>query len=415
MPKPRFRDKQSFYPPKNNKFVIWFVKLLMPFVRKILLGNLKLKVSDSDLKRLKELAKGPLLLLPNHPTEDDPYVFLELARRSGLIFNSVAAREVFDWNGGLRGLFFQWLGSYSVIRGAADRESFKTSRELLVKGRHPLIIFIEGEITNENDTLIPFEPGVVQLGFWAQEELQKKPEANGLNLMPVAIKYFYDPGAELAIKQSLERLEKALNLQRATNEPAYVRLQKIGGKVLGLQEKRLNIASSASSVNERIEAVKEKVLSKLETFLDLLKVGSSSLDRIRAIRNRMDKNIYAYCEPREPLSDYEEALLEQGRNQYKEFYDELERLVNFLVLHEGYIPQKEAPERFIEVLRRLEWEVLGAPKINYGRTALLKFGETINLKNHFERYTTDRKKTVVTLAAALEDNMRNLLSNMQQA
>ncbi|MDX1919204.1 MAG: 1-acyl-sn-glycerol-3-phosphate acyltransferase [Candidatus Caenarcaniphilales bacterium] len=234
--------KSSFYPPKLNLTFVRFVHALIPSFCELALNGLSVNISEDDLKKISELKDKHLLLLPNHPTEDDPYVFLEISRQLASPMNSVAAREAFDWNGGLRGKAFQALGCYSLIRGAPDRESFMTTKSLLLEGERPLVIFIEGEISNQNDIVIPFEPGVVQLAFKAQEELQAKSES--IHLLPVAIKYKYQKGIETQIIKSIKRLEQDTGCKvsdKTSVEELVERIRVIGVKVLAVQERRLGL------------------------------------------------------------------------------------------------------------------------------------------------------------------------------
>src|SRR6185295_10298825 len=110
------------------------------------------------------------IICPNHPSHSDPESMFAFSAITGEDFNFLAAREIFDYNNGWNGWVIQHLGVYSVVRGACDRESFKTTKSLLVSGKKKLVIFPEGEISNQNDTLMTLESGVAQMGFWALDE-----------------------------------------------------------------------------------------------------------------------------------------------------------------------------------------------------------------------------------------------------
>jgi 1-acyl-sn-glycerol-3-phosphate acyltransferase len=403
--------------------MVHLFKALLPFLMKTVLGGLSVEISKADLERLKEYEGRPMLLLPNHPTYLDPYVMFELSKRLGETFQYVCARELFDLDRGLRGKIFQSLGVYSVIRGAADRESFRTSKEILAKGLNRLVIFIEGEVSHENDTLIPFEPGVIQLAFWALEERlrQAKKDPSALStgspdvyLAPVAIKYIMKSPCHQAIEQSIHQLTTAVGLSLPADMPRYQKILEIGQTVLTIQEKRLNLhPSPEDSITERLERFKDRLLTKMELFLDIaVPPQTTILDRIRAIRNAMDKQIYTYQDP-PSLSPYAERMLEHVRLEFQEFYLELEKVVNMLVLKEGYIHENETPERYVDVLRRLEREVFGKPLINPPRTAVIKVGNIQNLMEAYPAYETSKKQTVQGIANQLEAEMYTLLDKIQ--
>jgi len=373
---------------------------------------LEVYISPEDLNKLKEVKNKRPLLLPNHPSEDDPYVIFELAKLLGQSFYTVAAREVFDWHWGLRGKLFQWTGTYSLIRGTSDRDSFKTTKEILIRGERPLVIFIEGEISNENDTLIPFEPVVVQLAFWAQEELVEKENSGEVNLVPLALKYFYKGNVDKVMDKAISGLEAALKLKRLASDDIFERLMEVAMKVLSLREKQLNLPDNAElTLDERIKRVKEKMLNRLENFLDIsVPLNMSLLDRTRVIRNQIDKVSYHYKDPAE-LTDYERNNLKRNKKLYASFYNELDRLANFIVLRDGYIAANKRPERFIELIKRLEKEIYGRIKISHPRECVVQVGEALNLKTLLEDYKNNKKPTLQKLASQLELNTNTMLQN----
>ena len=72
-----------------------------------------------------------------------------LSKRLSQWYYYMTARETYDKGKfkGLCGLLLQWLGAYSIVRGTADRNAFRTTREILTKGDAPIVIFGEGEIS----------------------------------------------------------------------------------------------------------------------------------------------------------------------------------------------------------------------------------------------------------------------------
>jgi 1-acyl-sn-glycerol-3-phosphate acyltransferase len=296
------------------------------------------------------------------------------------------------------------MGAYSLIRGVPDRESFMMTKKLLIEGLRPLVIFIEGEISNQNDLLMPFESGVIQLAFKAQEEI-----SDSVKLLPIALKYTYEEGVEKEIKRAIIALEQATNI-KSTSEDLIERIRNIGEKVLQIQEKRFSLSPSKElTLTERIKIVKEKILDAMEDFLGIREHSPSEfLDRIRKVRNHMDKLAHSYNKPDE-LSFYEERIIEHLRKTYAEFYDELDRLVNFLIFDGDYLTKKATPERFVEIIKRLEREIYGHPKFSHPRTAQVRLGEVIDLKDHLETYLSNKKAIVKSITNQLELTISNLL------
>jgi hypothetical protein len=87
--------------------------------------------------------------------------------------------------------------------------------------------------------------------------------------------------------------------------------------------------------------------------------------------------------------------------------------VYFLTYDESYLKESQTPERYIDVIRRLEREVFGDAKLVYPRVAQVKVGNIVNLKAHFAEYETNKKEFVKIMANNLEENMWALLHAMR--
>ncbi|MEB3286191.1 MAG: 1-acyl-sn-glycerol-3-phosphate acyltransferase [Vampirovibrionales bacterium] len=448
-------SKTAFRPPKLTPMVVNTVKTLLPWMMGLPSFAIKTVFEPQDIQTLKQYQGQRLLLLPNHPSSEDPLILMDLSRHVGAMFNYVAAREVFELYHGVNGWLLQHCGVYSVIRGKADRESFKTTRGLLAKGERPLVVFIEGEVSSENETLIPFEGGVLQLAFWALEDIKKEdikkegikphsPHANPsettlppLNAALVALKYFYDDGVLPVVDRALSHLEKATGLEDRSGQDAYLRFQALGAVVLSVHEKALNIsAKETDTITRRVERVKERLLGQMERYLDLFPQEEQSyLERIRAARNRIDVLVYSY-EDTDEFSDYERHSLEMRQKTFSGFYQHLGSLVNFLTFQEGRVigrsslhaPEAEdvesfddvesqreyQPERLMELVHRLEKEILGQVVTHHPRTAVVKLGKIHNLSDYYPAYLGDKKKTVLDLTDELEAEMGGYLREIQK-
>ncbi len=417
---------RTFMSPIINPLVVAGVRFMLPFLFRHLSGRLSIHISQQDLARLKAYQNQRMLLLPNHPTGEEPLVLFEIARRLNEVFHFVAAREVFDWEHGFRGWLLRRVGAYSVIRGAADRESFMTSKKILMEGLHRLVIFIEGEISRGNETLIPFESGVIQLAFWAQEGLVKEAvkqarsgsepaavAAPPIYIAPVGIKYFFAPGFEPTVEQALQRLEVAVGLKRNARQDWYERIGAVGEVVLRVQEALHHVTPHPeASFTERVETIRGRMLQKMELFLDITPPsGASTLNRLREIRNTMDHLIHTYEDPTD-LTDYQRRMVEHLRIALSEFYTDLDRVVYFLTYDEAYLRESRSPERFIEMVCRLEREVYGEVRLRHPRVAVLKVGEVRNLQACYPDYERDKKGYVRHLAAELEEDMRAMILGM---
>jgi hypothetical protein len=378
-------------------------------------GGIEVVTRNEDLARLRTLKRQRVLLCPNHPTHFDPMVMIELSTRVGEDFNYVAAREVFDRQKGWNGWMIQRCGVYSLTRGAVDRESFAMTQKILTEGKNWLVIFIEGEVSMENDAVIPFEAGVMSLALRTQDKLCQA-QGPPLHVAAVAMKARYRPGLETAIDAALRRLEQTLGLsagEGSTWEQFRQRIRRVGGALLSSVEKTYLLSPKPDdSLDARMNVLKQRLLAKIEAHLDLAAGKDASvLDRVRAARNRMDRIVHAYGDAEENASLYEERLLRQRRQTYEEFYGDLGRIINFLTLRGDYL-DKASPERFAEVIIRLEQEILGKPQLVYPRQVLVRVGEIRDLRQKLPSFQKDKRAASVELTHELEEEMIGLLRQM---
>jgi 1-acyl-sn-glycerol-3-phosphate acyltransferase len=420
-------SRAAFLPPKVNPLVLGLARRLLPTMFRRYAGGLEVRISEADLGRRRTHKRQRLLLLPNHPTHYDPMVMMEVSSRLEEDFLFVAAREVFDRDRGFHGWLLQRCGVYSLIRGAVDRESFALTQKILQEGKNWLVIFIEGEVSMENDTVIPFEAGVLSLALRSQHALAEGTSAGGetppIHVGPVAMKTRYKPGVEGAITRAIAVLEERVGLGAADRRAAErfesweqlrSRIDRIGGAVLqAVEQAYLMTPAKGATVDERIDALRSRMLSKMESFLEIPTPPAGPraptlLDRVRTIRNKMDRIVHAYGEVAEAASAYERRQLELRRQAFVDFYADLGRLVNFLTLRGDYLATA-TPERFAEVVLRLEQEILGKPRLVYPRTVDVQVGELVNLRDHLPAYARDKKKTAAELAERLEMEMTTLL------
>ena len=154
---------------------------------------------------LRSIRDDRLLYFSNHPTTSEPPVAYYVANVMGARFQFMAARQVFEWGGGLVGKFISSIGAFSVLAGAADRESIKMSRAILSQPRGKLVLYPEGEPTSgENDNLLPFQQGAAQLGIWALEDARKSDPSADVTVLPTFVKYVMT-GTEAHLRADLHQ------------------------------------------------------------------------------------------------------------------------------------------------------------------------------------------------------------------
>jgi 1-acyl-sn-glycerol-3-phosphate acyltransferase len=379
----------QFLPPKLNPVFTRIVQSLTPALS--YWGyRLQLKVAAEDIEKIKAIERERIVYLPNHPTLDDGIPVFLLSARLGQLFHYIIAYESFK---GLLGKFLQRIGAYSIRRGVGDRASVVQTLKLLQQPACKLVIFPEGGCSYQNDTVIPFRSGAVELSLKALAQLAKH-EATIPNfyLVPVSLKYRYTTSMNSAIEQTLQKLETALDIE-STHTDSYQRLRSISHRVLSNLEAEYQLQCNRESLdwNQRIAELKIRVLEWCETELDL--IPNPQLP----IRERVYK-IQATLESLNCNSDKISETI------YHQIARATVRLLNFDAIYDGYVAAEPTPERFLDTLNRLEREVFNVdrPALKGHRHAYLRLGDPLNLKDYFSLDRQDREMTAISLTQQIQ-------------
>jgi 1-acyl-sn-glycerol-3-phosphate acyltransferase len=402
----------DFKPPKPNTALIQVAKGLVPLVNRLFLKGLTLDVDAESIDRLRRIDGHPTVLAPNHAARADPAVMFFLSKRLSQQYYYMTARETYGTGkfGGLRGFLMQRFGAYSIVRGTADRNAFRTTRELLSEGNASLVIFAEGEISRQNDTVMRFERGIVQLCFWALDDMAKAEVDKPLYMVPIGIKYQYPQDMWDDIDTALTELERNI-LPAADRTPMerYERLRRIGiavFKTLAAEYKYK--VDETVPLDVHIQKMKEQILSHAEQIMGI-RSDADVLTRVRALKNLVDAEVY---KDSEQMTEYERKIHEELLQKFQRFHPDLERLINFITISDGYVAEERSPERFLEVIVRLEREVFGASKMRGPRVASVRVGEPKNLREYYDTYKAQKRETVEQITLELETTVQTLVTGV---
>ena len=402
----------TFRPPKNNRLLIGLAKGVLPLVLRLALKIVKVEVTEADLRRLRDLKRLRVVLTPSHGAAVEPYILFHLSKLLCQEFNYVAAKEGFERRPAL-GLLIQRLGAFSIVRGTADRKSFRMTQKILVEGKRWLVIFPEGEVSGQNDTLMPFQQGVAQFAFWACEDLAKRGEVPPLYFVPMAIKLVYLRDMDPTIDRSLQKLERRLFITRNPQSLSlYDRLRRVGEAVLSAIEKKYNVRPGKDTdLNQRVQHMKELIVSRIETELGVSsRPEQPLLDRIRFLFNMVDRIVLS--DPQG--SEYEQQLPERRQKQAQGLYEDLWQVLRFIAVHDGYVRESPTAERFLDLLGMLEWEVFERRPIWGPRKTIVKIGEPLNVAAHFPRYQADKRGALEEVAMSLESSVLQMLAELNR-
>ncbi len=386
------------------------VRLYCPLLLRQTLKVAQVSLPEADRARLLALGRDRAVLAPNHPGHEPEIVF-QLSTMLGQEYNFLAAKEVFQ-HSWLQGFVVSRTGCYSIVRGANDRESFKTTRDLIAKGARWLVMFPEGQDHYHSDMLTPFQPGVVQLCFWGVDKLATESAEAPLPpvwLVPMFIRYHFLRDMLPAIDASLARLESALKLSVSPSGlHFYDRLGEVGLKLLAANEERYNVRPPAdATMNERLNTLRELLINRVASSLGVKapRADQPLRDRLRDLFNALDR---VADEPNEG-SAYSKDLAREQERLMAGLYRELDRVLGFVSVSEDYALGRPVQERFCDVLGRLEREVLGRERFFGPQRAVIRVGEPINLSEHYPRYLADKRAVVQELTLDLEARVRGLL------
>lgn len=383
---------------------------------KYALHDTQVELVPGAVERFGTVAGKRGMICPNHSNRHDPQVMFAFARVVKEDFNFIAAREVFDWSRGWNGWWLQHLGAYSVVRGAADRESFKMSRKIITEGKKKLVLFPEGEISRQNDTLMALESGAAQLCFWAVEELSKT-NSNGdmpswpICLLPVAIKYTFRTDVRHALEKSVSVLEEKVGLTQPTDKGLVERVRAVAHTLLVALENEYDCKpKDGEPLNNRITNLRAHILKNAANHLRVeLPANAKQLDSVRVIRNTLDD--FIYCDEA-PKSEYQRRLHDEKGSIIRGLYRDLDRVVNFIAIYEGYLGETASQERFADILDRLETEIMGGePSFHGPRQVLVDVGSAIDMSARFADYKKDKRSV---LQATTEEVSNQLCTMLQK-
>lgn len=392
----------EFYPPQQNIQLVRMLQLWSAIAGRIFY-HLTLEVSPESIEKLRSLRDHRLLLLPNHPTFHDWITLFLLSAKTKDAFYYMAAHERFQ---GRSGQFLQQIGAYSIRRGLGDRPSIQQTIDLLMQPRCRLVIFPEGGCSFQNDTVMPFRSGAIQVGLQAIARLVKSghPPAD-LYAVPIAIKYRYTGNMNRVVHQTLLELETALHLPTETDASSdrfYDRLRTVAERVMVEVETDYQLHDEAIAQmdwNRRIERIRNHILDACERQLDIVPPPGQPL------RERVYRIQYV-------LESRAEAIAQDNFWTYESIHKAAARLLNFNAIYDGYVAAAPTPERFLDTLVRLERERfnIGEPVPKAHRRAIVQVGEPVNLRDYFDAYQHQRASTVDHLAQQLQQQVQALLN-----
>jgi 1-acyl-sn-glycerol-3-phosphate acyltransferase len=396
---------EPFIPPGFSLPLLWTLDISFPILAKLIQNLEEIEISSEDRQYLRTLRNKRLIYASNHPTTTEPIVTYYVANVMGSRFNYMASRQVFDWGNGLVGKFIQNVGAFSVLPGASDKESIRTARKILSNPQGKLVLFPEGEPTSgENDNLMPFQPGIAQLAFWAYEDVIKSEPNEDIVILPAFVKYIMK-GTDAQIKgdlhQSLKKIEAQLGID-PKNKNLLRRFLTIGRVLLEQAEKTYQILPETDKGwDYRIGRIRHQILDNVAEKLKITGYNKDThaIDKLRYLLSIAEMITVQYPDPRLPKITPNE--LEWMKRECLKAY-------NFISIHTEYLISYPTAERMYEWLKHFEEYLFGESKFR-PRKAVVRFRPVISIKEHYPEYQKSKKNAVKELTSKMKREIQILL------
>ncbi len=360
-------------------------------------NRVTLQADPGSLKTLTHLSGDRVLLMANHPTYYDDWITIfALSAKLRKAYHYLAAHERFR---GLEGKLIQRLGAYSIRRGLGDRPSVAMTRELLMKPECHLVIFPEGGCSYQNDTVMPFRIGAIQIALQSLSRFQRQQQPlPDLYAVPISIKYRYTQDMRPIIERTLNGLETKLALIPKPASTHYQRLRTVAEHLMVSFEKTYDLPpleSSSLTLNDRIHRLRNHLVDSCETRLSI----PSCPDK--PVRERVYKI-------QSVLEEKAETLASENFWNYDLMHQIAVNLLNFDAIYDGYVAASPTSERFLDTLIRLERYVFNIdyPPPKAHRRVMVQVGEPINLRHYYDQYLGDRTQTVQHITHKIQDTVQ---------
>ncbi|MEM9479256.1 MAG: 1-acyl-sn-glycerol-3-phosphate acyltransferase [Verrucomicrobiota bacterium] len=397
-----FKDAPyRFYPAKPNPLVMWIGRRLN---RKFFLPGEENRVQGVEVSGALEAVRAirkkreRVLFIPNHSTQSDPYLMMEVQRQLGVPSCFMAAYDVFLDNGPFRAWVMQQIGCFSVDRDSSDSRAMKAALEVMTRGKYALTIFPEGNVYLTNDKVKPFLEGAAFLAFKAQKELGDEP----IHAVPVSIKLTHLADVRSKVMNRLRELAREAETEFDESAPPLSELARIGSlhvnealRERGYLKSGDEITAEGGDLHERLKEVAGEIIGKLEEKMELsARPKDDVTTRFRKLRSAIHQ---IRVDPDKSTKHRVAAA----------WADEAILALRILGYSEPYVAENPTLDRFSETVNKLMQDVYSEPRNPIGdRKALVEVGEPMALPERLEAASGKMRIAARDLTADLEASVQ---------
>lgn len=395
----------DFKPPKPNRAVIGLCQTLFAgYLAHV--AKLSLVIEPASRPVLNSLGDKTVVFFMNHPDRQDPLAIIALADYLREPLFTVVAREVFDWDHGMRGWLFQHIGCYSVTRGAIDVRSIRTTSKLLKDGGHKLMVFPEAHITGDNDTVHELQSSFVHILLDTQTEIMKRGKSNDIHVVPVSVRYTLDTDLESSLSNLMWRIEKKLGLENENLPAMRQRVTNAAVELLKSLSHQCGLLTHSSELTKWSLELVDQICTRMSLFVGVdARKYDSRQQWLHCLRHAISKHIEL------PVKEgaYQRGNKLHCDKIYRRFLADLDRIERLMILHR--ITRHELND--IQVCRIadfLECETLGRMTAKGHQSATLQVGQPIEVRPYAELYRASKAAAIRQLTIRSQRELQSALS-----
>jgi Acyltransferase len=392
----------QFIPPRHSRFWFWAGGYYNRF-----LMTREQRIAEIDATRIDGLGAlvergDSVLITPNHADHADAYVLYELSRRMNTPFTYMAAYQIFT---GMARWVLPRVGVFSVDREGADLSAFKAAVNLLAEGKHPLVIFPEGEIYRVAERLTPLREGAFAIAAAAARKLEGS--GRKLWIVPAGVCYRFVEGHDPlpALGSLMDRLETRFTWRVQSSQPLAERILHYADGILSLKEVEYLGSPSHGTFKERAANLIEGILAAIEERRLKGRRPATVPERVKELRRACLETL-----EQEPVPRNSPASI-GARHDLEDLF-----LVIQIFSYPGdYVRMNPTVERVAETLMKCEEDFLGVDQAppRAPRRALVRFGEPIDLSERLAAPGQPRSRQLVSaLTAEIEKRIQAILDAM---
>ena len=365
-------------------------------------------VSKQVQEAFIKLKEQGTIICPNHPALPDPEIMFAFSTIVGEHFYFLTARELFGRKKSWQAKWYQKLGCYSVERGAADVNAFRVTK-LLLEEKKKIVIFPEGEISFQNDFLMPMENGPEHIALSALNEMREDGRTDHIVILPIVVKYWLNGDLRNQIRTALSKIESILAVDRVEKQSTRLRLAKCFDAAIS----HLEMDNKYHPVNKtnwdcRLRELRESIILQAERFAGIrFSVELPQSQRLHLLRNYFFQKKLPN-EKSLPQTKEESAAIKDAQHHY----GQLLIATSLLAIGDHSFHDQMTQEEAVELINLLSRQTINRQLIKLPQTVMIEVSEVIDIEKYLVLYKDNKRNAVQMLKDELSRRLSSRLVDL---